>query len=442
MKKQELSLLVKVRCSTTNKKGLAKTSVLLNLMGQSTECYLGYIMPPEHWDEKEKKCSEDFAGHQQINAEIEDALAELKAHHLILSKRSDKVTVEDVKKAFKGEPEEIILQEEVVKKQKTLLDIADQFMSDFQEMVDEGDRSDETLKQWRSTREKIVEFADYYYQKEDILPSDLDQKFGDEVYKYLTLRRTDFNKYNKEKRKKENVEEAYARKQIKNLKQLIDIAVKEKLIDKNPLEDFKTSGGDKEVIPLELHEINIIHTKETFIPRLDEVRDAYIFQCFTGFAYRDLFELTPDHIVYVGINRDPWLMKERGKTSVNEMVPLLPIVLEIIDKYKDHPYCVANNRLIPVNSNTNYNAYLKELAIICGINRELKTHLARHTFADIMLNVCDFAMEDVSKMLGHKSIRTTIRYCRVRKERISRRMKTAFNVLFDENGKLKLNSVA
>lgn len=86
------------------------------------------------------------------------------------------------------------------------------------------------------------------------------------------------------------------------------------------------------------------------------------------------------------------------------MVPILPVIEELIAKYKTDPYCIINSRLIPVNSNLTYNGYLKEIAVICGISRELDKHLARHTFADIMLNN-GVPLEDVSKMLGHKSIR-------------------------------------
>ena len=118
------------------------------------------------------------------------------------------------------------------------------------------------------------------------------------------------------------------------------------------------------------------------------------------------------------------------------MVPILPIVEELIEKYKDHPYCKVHNRLMPINSNYRYNVYLKELADICGIDRELNTHLARHTFADMMLNN-GVSLEDVSKMLGHKSIRTTMRYCRVRKHRISENMTKIREKLFTKSGKLR-----
>lgn len=140
---------------------------------------------------------------------------------------------------------------------------------------------------------------------------------------------------------------------------------------------------------------------------------------FTGFAYQDLFDLKAENIRYIGPTNEPWLCKHRGKTGVYKVVPILPIVQEIFDKYKDHPTCIKRGTLLPILSNSHFNGYLKEIAAICGIERELNTHLARHTFADIMLNL-GMPLADVSKMLGHKSIRTTQRYCKIRLIRIQR----------------------
>ncbi|SKB87685.1 site-specific integrase [Dyadobacter psychrophilus] len=178
------------------------------------------------------------------------------------------------------------------------------------------------------------------------------------------------------------------------------------------------------------------------VERLAEVRDAFIFQCFTGFAYQDIYNLTRDSIVLVGTTRERWLLRKRGKTQVGEMVPILPIVDELIDKYRDHPYCITFDKLIPVNSNFRYNTYLKEIADLCDIRditgsiRKLDTHDARHFFADIMLNN-GVPLEDVSKMLGHKNIRTTMRYCRVRKSRISENVAKVRQKLFSKTGSLR-----
>ncbi|MNX96626.1 site-specific tyrosine recombinase XerC [compost metagenome] len=361
----------------------------------------------------------------------------------MLSKRSLRLNAEDLKQAYLGEQKGFDDGEAMGDKMHiTLLQIADGFIDEFSEQVEVNNRSAETLKQWRATRKKIVEFARFQFGKQDIAFNEIDSSFCTKLYTYLTLKRGKFLKQEKDKRRTTNLGEAAARKQLKNIKQLINIAVDKSIITKNPCEKFKTSGGEKEVLPLELDEVMKIYSKEMPIDRLEEVRDVYIFQCFTGFAYIDLFNLTEEHLSYVGLEQEPWLIKERGKTSVTEMVPLLPVVLEIIEKYKNHPYCQNTGKLMPINSNSNYNAYLKEIAAICGIKRVLKTHLARHTFADIMLNVCNIPMEDVSKMLGHKSLRTTTRYCRVRKERISTNMKNARNLLFNSDGKLNLSYVA
>lgn len=440
MKKQNLTLLVVVRAA--NKTGMAKTYIRITIDGDDTECYLGQIVPKEHWDNEEKKCRDSYPEFQSVNEKIEEVLDEMKAHFIVLSKKGNNLRAEDIKKAYLGQQEESSEYATDGNSAVTLLDIADQFISEFKEQVDEGIRSPETLKQWRATRKKIVEFAKYQFGKSDISFCDIDTSFASNLYNYLTIKREKFLSDDRNKRRNKNLAEAAARKQIKNIKQLLAIGVDKSIIVKNPMEKFKTSGGDKEVEPLELQEVMKIYEKKMPVERLEEVRDIYLFQCFTGFAYRDLFELSEDHLKYVGLEFDMWLMKERGKTKVNEMVPLLPIVIDIIKKYRQHPYCQSTGKLLPISSNANYNGYLKEIAAICGINRVLKTHLARHTFADIMLNVCNIPMEDVSKMLGHKSLRTTARYCRVRKERISKNMKVANDLLFNKKGDLKLKTVA
>ena len=125
------------------------------------------------------------------------------------------------------------------------------------------------------------------------------------------------------------------------------------------------------------------------------------------------------------------------KTGVEETVPLLPVALEIIKKYNDHPYCLAENKLLPVNSNFRYNAYLKELAVICGISKDLTTHTARHTFATTITLENDVPIETIGKMLGHKDLRSTQKYAKITKRKISNKMKSLENKLFNADGLLK-----
>ena len=169
---------------------------------------------------------------------------------------------------------------------------------------------------------------------------------------------------------------------------------------------------------------------------MEEVKDVFLFCCFTGYAYLDVFNLTHNNIIQ-GIDGEKWIVKNRVKNDNPERVPLLPIALEIVEKYKTHPYCEINDRLLPVNSNARFNGYLKEVAAICGIKKHLTTHTARHTFATTVTLEHDVPLETVSQMLGHKSIRTTQLYAKITQRKISNNMKELKNRLF--GGKKNFN---
>jgi site-specific recombinase XerD len=176
--------------------------------------------------------------------------------------------------------------------------------------------------------------------------------------------------------------------------------------------------------------------KKSLIKRMDQVRDVFLFSCFTGLAYKEVYNLTQNDIV-IGNDGGRWIKINRVKTGNPEDVPLLPIPEAIISKYLHDKRCRESNRLLPVNSNVKYNAYLKELADLCRISKKLTTHIARHTFATTVTLENDVPIETVSKMLGHRSIRTTQIYARITKKKISNDMKELRKKLFF-GGKLKL----
>ena len=153
--------------------------------------------------------------------------------------------------------------------------------------------------------------------------------------------------------------------------------------------------------------------KKTFdIPRLEQVRDIFIFSCFSGLAYIDMVNLTEDNIVV--LDGKKWIIVNRHKTNVPSNILLLDIPLMIIDKYKGKD---NDGRLLPIISNQKMNAYLKEIADVCGIKKRLTCHLARHTFATMTLSK-GVPIETVSKMLGHTNIKTTQIYARITNKKI------------------------
>ena len=160
--------------------------------------------------------------------------------------------------------------------------------------------------------------------------------------------------------------------------------------------------------------------KEISIPRLAQVRDIFCFCCLTGLAFTDVQQLKAEHLV-ADIHGKIWIRKARQKTKNMCNIPLLDEAQKIIDRYRDHPYCQTHGVLLPVCSNQKMNSYLKELADICGIRKNLSTHCARHTFATLTL-ASGATIDNVAKMLGHANVNMTRRYAKVLDSSIMRDM--------------------
>jgi integrase len=153
-------------------------------------------------------------------------------------------------------------------------------------------------------------------------------------------------------------------------------------------------------------------------------------------AYIDVKNLTKSHIS-LGIDGEKWIFTHRQKTKTASKIPILPITQMIIDKYEDHPECCNQNKLLPILSNQKMNAYLKEIAGVCEIEKELTFHIARHTFATTVTLTNGVPIESVSKMLGHKNLRTTQHYAKVLDKKVSEDMMILRNkMLNSKNDKI------
>tara|TARA_R110002074_G_scaffold273224_1_gene444818 strand:- start:55 stop:693 length:639 start_codon:yes stop_codon:yes gene_type:complete len=192
-------------------------------------------------------------------------------------------------------------------------------------------------------------------------------------------------------------------------------------MDRNPFSNYKSKVRAVERVYLTEDEIQKLMDKEFATERLSLVADIFLFSCYTGLAYIDVKNLTKSHIS-IGIDGDKWIFTHRQKTESASKIPILPVTQIIIDKYVDHPKCIANSSLLPIFSNQKMNAYLKEIAVVCEINKELTFHIARHTFATTVTLSNGVPIESVSKMLGHKNLRTTQHYAKVLDRKVSHDM--------------------
>ena len=259
-----------------------------------------------------------------------------------------------------------------------------------------------TYKKYVSTLKHIQDFILYKYHSSDLKLEDVNHEFIAELDFFL--------------RSKKGCNNNTSVKYLKNLSKIINHALNNSWISKNPLANYKLKHEKVDRGFLTNEELDLLMGKVFTIKRLDQVRDVFIFQCFTGLAYCDTHQLTLQNILKDN-NGNLWLKTARMKTHVVVNIPLLPKAIEIIDKYRSSDD-VPSNKLLPTPSNQKLNAYLKEIADITGITKRLSSHLARHTFATTITLANGISLESVSKMLGHSNLVTTKIYARMLDSRV------------------------
>jgi integrase len=211
-------------------------------------------------------------------------------------------------------------------------------------------------------------------------------------------------------------------KYLSNLKKIVLLCVKKGWLLKDPFNGFKLATKEVARDVLTQAELDSIRQKEFASERIRITRDIFLFSCYTGLAYVDVHNLKRSDI-QTGVDRQPWIVARRQKTETPFRIPLLAIPLEILDRYKDHPQCLNQDKVLPVWSNQKLNEYLKEIADVCGIQKRLTYHMARHTFATTVTLNNGVPIDTVSKMLGHKHLKITQHYAKTLERKISDDMK-------------------
>lgn len=220
---------------------------------------------------------------------------------------------------------------------------------------------------------------------------------------------------------KKNLQENTVIRYMKAVKKITNMALANDWMEKNPFINihFHEQEVHKEFLTKE--ELETMQNKVFDVPRLDLVRDIFLFQCFTGLAFIDVSELKAEHLVSDN-QGNLWIRKARQKTKVMCNIPLLDIPLAILEKYEGHPLAKKKGTLLPVPCNQKLNSYLKEIADLCGIKKNLTTHTGRHTFSTVVALANNVSLENVAKMLGHTNTKMTQRYAKVLDQSILRDM--------------------
>jgi site-specific recombinase XerD len=261
-----------------------------------------------------------------------------------------------------------------------------------------------TLDRYNTSRDHTQAFLQWKYGLADIDIKRLNYEFVNDYEFWLKTQR--------------NCAHNTTMKYISNLKKIVNGCIRKGWLLKDPFLGFKATKQEVEREALTQQELDKIHSKLFLTDRLNYVKDIFLFSCYTGLAYADVKKLKRSEIG-PGIDGNHWIFTSRKKTDTQSRIPLLPPALAIIEKYKDYPTCCDSGHVLPVLSNQKMNAYLKEIADVCGIRKNLTFHIARHTFATTVTLCNGVPIETVSKMLGHLNLKTTQHYAKVLDRKVS-----------------------
>nr|WP_319570984.1 site-specific integrase [uncultured Draconibacterium sp.] len=267
-----------------------------------------------------------------------------------------------------------------------------------------------TLKNYKTTEKYIEKFLKQKFKRKDIDLVELNYKFITDFEHFL-------RKYQPEDHHLPMGNNTVM-KHIERLRKMTNLAVRLGWLDKDPFVAYRLSFKRVEREFLTQLELDTIKKKQFKIKRLQYVKDLFVFSCYTGLSYIDVMNLQPNNI-RIGINGMNWIITQREKTMTPVRIPILSQAQVLIDKYKDHPRSANKGTIFPNISNQKLNSYLKEIADVCEIDKNLTFHVARHTFATTVTLTNGVPIESVSKMLGHTDLKTTQIYAKVVEKKIS-----------------------
>lgn len=392
----KLSILFFVKRTKTKVNGLLPIFIRVTVNGERIEFTTKRYTTSEKWSVEGNRMKGTSAEAKATNSYLDALKAKVYDYQQQLIREDELVNAENMRNKILG----------IDKRSHLLVGIFQQHNDEIKALIGK-DYAAATLVRYETSLKHTVNFLKWKYKISDIDIRKIDHEFitGYEFYLKSVC----------------NCCQNTTSKYIKNFGKIIRICMANGWIEKNPFLNYKSKIVEVERAFLSMEEIQSLLEKEFISDRLNQVKDIFLFSCFTGLAYADVKKLSRKNIA-IGVDGERWIYINRTKTDTRSNIPILPIASELLEKYKDHPQVVNQDKLLPILSNQKMNSYLKEIADVCGIHKELTFHIARHTFATTVTLSNGVPIESVSKMLGHKNLKTTQHYAKILDLKVSNDM--------------------
>ncbi len=394
-----ISILFYVRTSKKNSEGQAPVYLRITVNGQRLEQSVQRFVDPAQWSRAAGRLKGNTFPARQLNLYLDTLSSKVLQMEREMVMDGVSVNFSNFREKWLGLTEPV----------RTLLDVFQQHNDQMAALIRVGkDYCSATLDRYNTCGDHVRAYIQWKYGTEDIDIKKLDFDFVADLEFWLKTHR--------------NCAHNTTLKYISNLKKIVNGCIRKGWLTRDPFAGFKRTKQEVEREALTELELEKIGAKVFPTDRLNLVRDIFLFSCYTGLAYADVKKLRRSEIAQ-GIDGNSWIFTHRQKTDTQSRIPLLPPARAIVEKYQDLPPCCDSDQVLPVLSNQKMNAYLKEIADVCGIPRNLTFHIARHTFATTVTLSNGVPIESVSKMLGHRNLKTTQHYAKVLDRKISEDMR-------------------
>jgi len=375
----KLAVLLYLNKAKRNKKGMCSIICRITFCKKRKQFSTGLYINPDHWNRRKQKVIEDSENSEYTNTQLSLIINKMNQVFLWLQVQESSFTVEDIYALYKGEK---------IKKEYNIVEYHEVFLERLKKLIG-IDLKQATWNKFFYIKQHLKAFIKSKYNRNDYALKELKLQFLH-----------DFEYFLKVEKKQAQIT---INKSIQRFRKPVKVAVAEGYLDRDPFMLYKTKSAKKEVVFLTVDELKSLEGYRFSQPRLEDVKNMFIFCCYTGLAYAEMNTLESKHI-NIGFDGLKWINMERKKTGRVINIPLLPKALEILKIYENMDY------LLPVISNQRFNSYLKEIASIVGIEKRLTHHIARKTFASTVLLYNNVPMEIVSELLGHSNMSITQEY--------------------------------
>ncbi len=359
------------------------------------------------WDAKKGRAKKERKELSEINRTLDRLEKQVKAHYSRILETEGYVTAERVKNALHG----------VGEKASNLLQLFEEHNTEFEKRVGVN-RVYDTYYSYLLTFKHLSNFIRLKYNSEDVLLISLTHKFINDFDFYLRVDR--------------QMQASTVLGHMISLKKVITRAINQGTLRRNPFMNYVAEQPLKKYRHLTEEEYQKILTTPIASKRYSRTRGWFVFSSFTGLSYADMCALSVDNLI-TEQDGSTWIKIPRQKTGTVCSIKLLSIPWMIIEKYKDER---KTDKVFNMISLSNICINLKEIAKLCGIERNLTYHMSRHTYATQTCISQGVPIETVSKLMGHSSIQTTQIYAKITNQKVNEDMKKLFTQV---NGKYQVS---